>query len=224
MPEPLIFSPGPTAGTLRSAAGQILTPPADWVLVPPGDPALTRRLKLAGPTWLVQEKVGRKLFSKGLYAPEAIVAQIRVDLATERSDPAYARKQANAAQRRDRDQAEYVHSFEAAVFSYLAFHPAHTDLARHLAAAIAVHATPVGSGTVARTERIPIQDRAEAATIAWLRHQTTTYDQMSVPRIKGKRREIRRALAEQSKRLLAIYRSDRAIDPAQCPLHRALQP
>lgn len=35
------------------------------------------------------------------------------------------------------------------------------------------HATPVGSGTVARTKRIPVEYRAEAAVIAWMRHQTT---------------------------------------------------
>ena len=33
-----------------------LVPPADWVLVPPGDAALTRRVKAGGPHWLVKEK------------------------------------------------------------------------------------------------------------------------------------------------------------------------
>eukprot|EP01035_Chromulina_nebulosa_P056444 gene56444-77358_t len=59
----------------------------------------------------------------------------------------------------------------------------------------AAHATPVGSGTVARTKRIPIEQRAEAATIAWMRHQTTGYDSMTIPREKGLRREVRRMLA-----------------------------
>ena len=36
----------------------------------------------------------------------------------------------------------------------------------------------LGSGTVARTERIPIHEWAEAAVIAWMRHQTTGYEQM----------------------------------------------
>jgi hypothetical protein len=223
MPDPLLCTPGPTPSTVRSPTGEILTPPADWSLVPPGDPALTRRLKLAGPTWLVQEKVGRKLFSRGLYAPRASVDQIRAALAAERSDPSYARKQQAAADRRDRAQTEYVHSFQSAVLAYLAFHPAHATLADRLAAAITAHATPVGSGTVARTERIPIEERAESATIAWLRHQTTAYDHMHIPRIKGHRRDVRRRLAEQSKRLLATYRTPAPpADPATCPLHRAL--
>jgi len=52
-----------------------------------------------------------------------------------------------------------------------------------------LHVTPVGSGNVARTERILISKRAEAAVIAWMRHQTTACDQMAIPRIKDKRRE-----------------------------------
>lgn len=222
MPDPMICTPGPRPGTVRAPSGEVLTPPADWVLVPPGDPALTRRLKAAGPTWLVQEKVGRKLFSRGLYGPGAAVEEIQAALAVERADPAYARKQAAAAERRGREQAQYVQSFEEAVREYLAFHSAHAELGGRVAAAIATHATPVGSGTVARTERISIEDRAEAATIAWLRHQTTTYDHMQIPRIKGKRREVRRMLAEQSKRLLAVYRGGTTVDPAACPLRRAL--
>lgn len=32
---------------------------------------------------------------------------------------------------------------------------------------------PVGSGTLARTRPLPIERRAEAVVIAWMRHQTT---------------------------------------------------
>jgi hypothetical protein len=60
------------------------------------------------------------------------------------------------------------------------------------------HATPVGSGTVARTKRILVEKRAEAAVIAWIRQQTTGYDGMAIPRVKGKRREVRRMLARRS--------------------------
>jgi hypothetical protein len=34
--------------------------------------------------------------------------------------------------------------------------------------------------------------------IAWMRHQTTGYDGMVIPRVKGKRREVRRLLARRS--------------------------
>ncbi len=57
------FSPGPTPGTVRTGDGTVLTVPDDWVLLPPGDAALTRRVKAAGEHWIVQEKKGRKVFS-----------------------------------------------------------------------------------------------------------------------------------------------------------------
>jgi hypothetical protein len=44
---------------------------------------------------------------------------------------------------------------------------------------------------------------------------------MKIPRIKGKRREVRRMLAEQSRRLLEKYRAGQAVEQT-CPLHRAL--
>ena len=60
------FLPGPSENTVRSANGQLLTVPAGWVLLPPGDAALTRRVKAAGEHWIVQEKKGRKVFSQGV--------------------------------------------------------------------------------------------------------------------------------------------------------------
>ncbi|MGB7159923.1 MAG: DUF2293 domain-containing protein, partial [Tepidisphaeraceae bacterium] len=144
------------------------------------------------------------------------------DLATERATPEYARKQAAAAERREREQGEYVREFRGTVLGFLAFHPRYAHLAGQLADAVTTHATPVGSGTVARTERILVEQRAEAAVIAWMRHQTTAYDRMSIARVKGKRREVRRMLAQQSKALLECYRAGRDISPAGCPLQRAL--
>ena len=79
-----------------------------------------------------------------------------------------------------------------------------------------------GSGTVARTNRIPVEQRAEAAVIAWLRHQTTGYDGMVIPRVKGKRREVRRMLARRSHELLARYRRAEPIGD-DCPLNQAMK-
>ncbi len=218
-----IVSPGPNAKSVRTAQGEILSLPADWILVPPGDAGLTRRVKAAGPTWTVQEKKGRKTFSQGVWAPAASVAEIRADLAAERSTEAYAKRRQADLGRRERKQHEYVEDFHSAVLAYLDFAPAHAALAEQLATAVTAHATPVGSGTVARTERIPIEQRAESAVIAWLRHQTTAYDHMHIARVKGKRREVRRRLAEESKRLLAQYRHGTASHSAACPLIAALR-
>ena len=91
-----------------------------------------------------------------------------------------------------------------------------------MAKAIAAHAVPVGSGTVARTKRIPIERRAEAAVIAWMRHQTTAYDDMTIPREKGARREVRRMLATRSRKLLDRYRNGIPFS-GRCPLISAVK-
>lgn len=216
--------PAPLPRHVLNERGGLERVPDDWELLPPGDPALSRRIKQAGPTLTVIEIKGRKRFSQGIWAPAAAIHALRAELALERADPAYQRKLDAGRRRREEAQVDYELEFRAAVFGYLAFHPRHEQLARTLANLITEHATPVGSGTVARTERIPLDERAEAATIAWLRHQTTGYDSMHIPREKGRRREVRRMLAQRSVQLLAKYRSGERFDPAQCPLQRALAP
>jgi hypothetical protein len=67
-----------------------------------------------------------------------------------------------------------------------------SNLLNRLARAVTAHAMPVGSGTVARTKRIPVEERAEAAVMAWMRHPTTGQDGRVIPRVKGKRRVVRR--------------------------------
>ena len=89
-------------------------------------------------------------------------------------------------------------SFRQAIVDFLAFDARYVELAERLAQAVTEHATPVGSGIVARTKRLSIVRRAEAAVIAWLRHRTTAYDNWTIPRVKGKRREVRRLLAQES--------------------------
>jgi hypothetical protein len=216
------FSPGPNPGTVRSLNGTVLTVPPGWVLLSPGDAALTRRVKAAGDHFVMAEKRGRKIFSRGVWAPAQTIERIRADLHAERSTESFARRKSADSQRRQKIEAQYVEDFGAAVLAFLAFHPDHASLALQLAGAVANHATPVGSGTVARTKRIPVEQRAEAAVIAWMRHQTTAYDSMSIPRVKGKRREVRRMLAQRSQELLARYRRD-AVGEEQCPLMKALE-
>ena len=215
------YLPGPQPGTVRTPEGKVLPVPPGWGFLPPGDAGLTRRVKAAGEFWLVEEKVGRRVFSRGIWAPRETIERVRQDLAAERATDAYSRRRAADAKRREVKQAEYVEDFQAAVLAFLAFHERHAALALKLARAVASHATPVGSGTVARTQRIPIERRAEAAVIAWMRHQTTGYDSMRIARVKGQRREVRRALAERSRELLTAYR--RGEQPsALCPLARAI--
>jgi hypothetical protein len=214
---------GKSSRTVQAGDGGELKVPDDWELLPPGDAALTRRVKASGPSWTVQEKKGRRTFSRGVWACQKRIAKIRSDLQAERSTDAYAKRRKSDADRRHKKQAEYVEDFRAAVLTFLNFAPQHAGLAQQLADAVTSHATPVGSGTVARTQRIPVNRRAESAVIAWLRHQTTAYDHMTIPRVKGQRREVRRMLAGESRRLLGRYRDDGPTGETNpCPLRRAL--
>ncbi|MSQ94288.1 MAG: DUF2293 domain-containing protein [Gemmataceae bacterium] len=215
------FTPGPTPNTVRAGDGSVLTAPNGWVLLPPGDAALTRRVKVAGDHWVVQEKKGRKVFSRGVWASAATIDRIRVELEAERGTEGFAKRKEADARRRDQAQAEYVEDFFGAVLSFLAFHGIYADLAKRMARAVTDHATPVGSGTVARTKRIPVEQRAESAVIAWMRHTTTGYDGMVIPRVRGKRREVRRMLARRSHDLLDSYRRGEPV-PERCPLQVAL--
>ena len=216
-----VYLPGPRERTVLAMDGSVLVVPRNWGLLLPGDATVTRRVKAAGDHWVVQEKKGRRTFSRGVWADAEVVAKIQSDVAAERSTEVYAKRRQSELRRREETQASYEGEFLEAVVQFLAFHEAHQALAMQLAKAVTSHAIPVGSGTVARTKRIPIQQRAEAAVIAWMRHQTTAYDQMKIARIKGRRREVRRELAKRSNGLLERYRQGDAADPA-CPLMIAL--
>jgi hypothetical protein len=188
----------------------------------PGDAGLTRRVKAAGPSWVVVEKRGRKVFSRGLWAPTAHIETARTVLGAERATDGYAKRKESDARRREREQVAYVEQFEAEVLAFLRFSSRWVDLARAVAQKVTSHATPVGSGTVARTARISVEERAEAAVVAWMRHQTTAYDRMSIPRVKGMRREVRRELAEISRAVLDLHRRENVHAPNGCPLCSAM--
>ena len=222
--ESLVLAPTSDPKVFVGPGGQRFTPPLEWACLPPGDAGLTRRVKAAGPSWAVIEKKGRKTFSKGLWAPRANIDAARSALSAERSTEGYAKKLASAKVRREGAQRAYVASFEDEVRAFLRFAPRFAELEQAMARAITDHATPVGSGTVARTKRISVERRAEAAVIAWLRHETTAYDDMAIPRIKGARREVRRELAQISRALLDIHRRDATHAERSCPLCAQRQP
>lgn len=222
MTEALVLAPTLNARVFLAPDGRKLTAPDGWACLPPGDAGLTRRVKALGPSWAIIEKKGRKAFSKGLWAPRENIEAAKLALEQERSTPAYAKKRAAAGARREHEQAVYVVSFETEVLQFLRFAARFEALGRAIARLVTAHATPVGSGTVARTERIPIERRAESAVIAWMRHQTTAYDSMSIPRVAGKRREVRRELATISRAILDLHRRDAAHAASACPLCQAV--
>ena len=212
---------GTRDGYVVTFQGKELKIPAGWELLLPGDAGLTRRVKKDGPHWVVKDFYKKRWISLGVLASADRISFFREELDKERKDPAYAKKLEAGRKRREKQEEAYVEDFAGAVRDFLAFAPMYSELAMKLADRIAKHATPVGSGTVARTKLIPIERRAEAATIAWLRHQTTSYDHMDIRRVKGERREVRRMLAEESRRRLSGYRKGVTMGTG-CPVWRAV--
>ncbi len=216
-----IVAPGKN-GQLIGEQGELVTPPAGWSFLPAGDAGVTRKVTAQGNYWRVQYKKGRKTISKGVWAPTDTIATAKQQVATVRSTEGYQKKRAADIQRREKKQQLYEGEFLQAVVNYLDFHASYAALAQQMAQAITQHAIPVGSATVARTQLIPLEERAAKAVIAWMRHQTTAYDKLKIARIKGERRAVRRQLAQQSVQLLSQYRKGEAILP-NCPLMKAIQ-
>lgn len=217
-----IVRPGRKERTVLTDAGEQLSVPDGWTLLPPGDGPLTKLVKGRGPTWLVRVKFRNRFISQGIWASEQNIWSAKNELAAKRSAPGYTEKRQQQLARKELKQKEYVDDFCAAVIAFLDFAPRYEDQARVLARSVTKLATPVGSGTVARTKRIPLEDRAERAVIAWMRHQATAYDSMTIGRVKGRRRQVRRELASQSLKLLQPYRDGHEILSC-CPLRDVLK-
>lgn len=215
-----IVRPGAN-GTVLDDSGKPLSPPAGWAFLAAGDAAITKKVIAKARYWRVQTTMGRRLIAKGLWAPAATIRQATQEVEELRATAGYRKRLAQSRLRRERKQGEYEQEFYLAVRAFLAFAPRHRQMEEEMAKAITTHAVPVGSGTVARTTMIPLAERAAKAVIAWMRHRTTAYDAMHIPRVKGKRREVRRMLAARSVTLLAAYRDGR--EPAAgCPLQKAV--
>jgi len=202
--------------------GKEVAIPPGWGFLPAGDAGLTRKVTAKTRFWRLQARMGRRMISKGIWAPESIIENARVEVEAQRASSGYQKRLEGDRRRREAKQQLYEEEFLGAVRSYLNFAPCYQELEQAMAEAITCHAVPVGSGTVARTIRIPLEERAAHAVIAWMRHQTTVYDSMAIARVKGERRRVRRLLAQQSKELLAGYRRGAAID-VDCPLLKALK-
>ena len=215
-----IVHPGPR-GSLLCENGEKLFPPAGWAFLPAGDAGITRKVTAKGDFWRVQVKKGRRMISNGIWAPATTIQQAKQEVKAIRSSEEYGKKREYAQKQRKKKQEEYESVFFKEVEAFLNFHEIHKATEKLIARAVTTHAIPVGSGTVARTSMIPIEERAARAVIAWMRHNTTAYDNLKIARIKGERRAVRKMLAEQSVMLLNRYRENKPI-PGNCPLQQAL--
>ena len=212
MPSNRIVKVGVNPHYFVGEQGEMLRCPKGWKMLLAGDASVTRAVKKLGPTWVVQHKRGKRITSKGVLAPSENISAAQELVKVKRSAPTYQKQLDQSRVRRQKKELEYVEDFALEVVKFLNFSADYCKLAKDLSRLIAVHATPVGSGTVARTKMIPIEERAKRATMAWFRHQTTEYDRMHIARVKGKRREVRRSLGSDSFELLEQYRTNRVVD------------
>lgn len=218
--DQISVSPGPR-NTLIDEYGKQITPPSDWDFLPAGDAGVTRRVTSKGKFWRVSIKKGKRTVSKGIWAPSATIQRACKEMAELRNSENYKRKLDSQRQKRNEKQLEFIGDFMHTVRKFLNFDQKYTEVERVMAIAISKHATPVGSGTVARSSNLTISEKASKATIAWMRHQTTAYDHMIIPKAKGARREVRKLLAHKSIELLANYRNGKPIKEG-CPLMKAV--
>lgn len=137
--ETLDVSPSPKLRHVVNAKGETIKVPDTWALLEPGDAALSRRIKKDGPTWTMKEKKGRRLFSKGIWAPADRIAALRAELEQERLDPSYQKKLDAGRARREKEQVAYAADFGSSVRDYLSFAPAYAALAVEMAKQIADH-------------------------------------------------------------------------------------
>ncbi|HZK97348.1 MAG TPA: DUF2293 domain-containing protein [Prolixibacteraceae bacterium] len=216
-----IVNPGKN-GNLIGEKGEILVPPASWIFLPAGDAGITRKVTAKGVFWRVEVKMGRRTISQGIWAPATTVEQAHDEVNAVRLTDEYKKKRVSEINRRDKKQELYDAEFCKVVEDYLGFDTMYNPMEKILARAITIHAIPIGSGTVARTKMISIEERAAHAVIAWMRHETTAYDNVKIARIKGERRAVRRGFAQESVVLLANYRLGRGISD-NCPLQKAIR-
>ena len=81
-----------------------------------------------------------------------------------------------SAKQRDRQEATYRSELAVAIVAYLDFAPRHAQLANEIAERAATRAGEVGSGRVGRTRLLTLDERAELAARADIRHHHTTYE------------------------------------------------
>lgn len=164
------------AGGFRADGYGPVEIPEDWEFLPRGSAFMTRRVK-RGPHWVLLGSYNRKggyRPTKGVYAPRAAIEEARV--AEQATAEKRARSQERSRLRRKKAEKRYREEFKEAGLRFLDFTPEHGDLAERIAAETAVHACEKHSGRVGRTSRLELQEKAELAVRAHIRHRFTSYD------------------------------------------------
>ena len=156
--------------------GDIETPPG-WELLPRGDTFLTRRVKAAGPYWLAWSPRSANPSPSTRHRRARAKVRHRRSPSRSRGHRHPARRQrSSGAKQRDRQEATYRSELAAAIVVYLDFAPRHAQLANEIAERAATRAGEVGSGRVGRTRLLTLEQRAELAARADIRHNHTSYE------------------------------------------------
>ncbi|MDE1822524.1 MAG: DUF2293 domain-containing protein [Euryarchaeota archaeon] len=148
--------------------------PKGWVFLPSGDAFVTRQTKM-GLHWVLLKRRKGYTATLGILCPEESVQQAKAKAAQTQG----AREAQRETGKRSRARAEerYRTQLEQAILSFLAFAPKHEPLAREIARGAVSQATPVGSGRVGRTKKLALEERAELAARAYIRHKHTDYEE-----------------------------------------------
>ena len=164
-----------TAGWWNPDLGELVVPDG-WEFLASGDAFVTRRVKAARVYWSAWKPKNRRGGHRrrlGLLAPTAAIDAAR-NAALESADQRAAARAAGA-RHRERVEADYQVELRDTVLRWLDFTPEHKNLAAHIAEGAATQATVVGSGRVGRTKTLGVDERAELAARAYIRHHHTDY-------------------------------------------------
>lgn len=151
--------------------------PDEWEFLPSGDAFVTRTVTATGVYWVAWRPRGKGRNHRrrlGLWAPSEAIARARA--AAEETAAKRASARDRGERQRTRAEDRYREELAAAIVDYLAFRPAHQELADRIGKDAAERAATVSSGRVGRTRALPVEERADLAARAWIRHRFTDYE------------------------------------------------
>lgn len=149
--------------------------PEGWDFLPSGDAFVTIQVKQMGPHWIVLKKAKGYTATLGLWAPAENIKKAQ-ELASQ-TEKERKHKRAISRRQREKQEAKYKEQFTKAVYEFLDFAPKHRALALDIAENTSVRATEVGSNHVGRTKRLSMEEKAELAARAYIRHRYTSYEE-----------------------------------------------
>ena len=182
--------------------------PEGWGLLESGDALLTRRVKGRGKYWEYFHELKTEAYNKklGIFAPANIIEEERRKISCERRTKNYEQRLQRSRKDRDNKEAKYSKEFAEACLQFLEFVPEYEDLAWQIAWGAASVATDVGSGRVGRTNKLPLEKKAELAVRVFIRHNFTNYDERLNEMGEPWYREIRGDVAADVNRFLEEHR------------------